>query len=436
MTHRIYGIRHHGPGSARALLAAFADWQPDCILIEGPPEGEAVVHWLADAAMQPPVTLLIYRPDQPQRSHMLPFTEFSPEYQAACYGLQRDLPVRFIDLPIANRLAVESQPYQPDSRMLNALAEIAGYPNYERWWNSFVEQRRNFDALFVGLLEMVSAAREALTESDKIKPFSPQEKLIHTATIEHDQKREACMRQGIRAAYRDGFARIAVVVGAWHGPALVELGGDSAETHDTNLLADQPRVHVEAAWIPWTYGRMVASGRYGAGIHSPGWYHHLWQSGNAGLTPMAASAAWLTRVARLLREEGVDASAAHVIETVRLAEALAVLRGVALPGLPELMEATQTVMCGGNVEPMKLIERKLSVGERMGRVADGVPLVPLQRDLRATQKQLDLHPYPESSTLTLDLRQEQDLQRSHLLHRLNLLKIPWGRVAAQRLRRP
>ena len=40
---RIFGIRHHGPGCARSLSLALEDWQPDCILLEGPPEGESVL---------------------------------------------------------------------------------------------------------------------------------------------------------------------------------------------------------------------------------------------------------------------------------------------------------------------------------------------------------------------------------------------------------
>lgn len=36
-----FGVRHHGPGCARSLLAAFEALKPDCVLIEGPPEADA-----------------------------------------------------------------------------------------------------------------------------------------------------------------------------------------------------------------------------------------------------------------------------------------------------------------------------------------------------------------------------------------------------------
>jgi hypothetical protein len=138
------------------------------------------------------------------------------------------------------------------------------------------------------------------------------------------------------------------------------------------------------------------------------------------------SITWMTRVARLLREQGFDASSAHVIEAVRLAESLAALRNFSLPGLPELNQATQTVMCFGSDLPMQLIHDKLIVGESLGKVPDETPMVPLQQDLVRQQKRLRMPANATEKIYDLDLRKENDLARSHLLHRLNLLDIPWG----------
>jgi hypothetical protein len=140
----------------------------------------------------------------------------------------------------------------------------------------------------------------------------------------------------------------------------------------------------------------------------------------------------LTQVARLLREEGLDVSSAHIIEAVRLAEALAAMRDLAVAGLPELTEATQTVICFGEAAPLRLIQEKLIVSERMGNVPPDTPMVPLQRDLHHHQKRLRLRPEPDKSTLNLDLRNELHLERSHLLHRLQILQIPWGKPLAIR----
>ncbi|MCV3214370.1 DUF5682 family protein, partial [Plectonema radiosum NIES-515] len=108
MTHHIFGIRHHGPGSARSLRQALETLQPDTILIEGPPDAESVLHLVGSPAMQPPVALLIYVPDKPQDCVYYPFAIFSPEWQALHYALTNNIPVRFMDLPLAHRMAGDS----------------------------------------------------------------------------------------------------------------------------------------------------------------------------------------------------------------------------------------------------------------------------------------------------------------------------------------
>jgi hypothetical protein len=54
----IFGIRHHGPGSARRLLEALDDVRPRIVLIEGPSDASDLLPMLADPAMVPPVALL------------------------------------------------------------------------------------------------------------------------------------------------------------------------------------------------------------------------------------------------------------------------------------------------------------------------------------------------------------------------------------------
>jgi hypothetical protein len=98
-----------------------------------------------------------------------------------------------------------------------------------------------------------------------------------------------------------------------------------------------------------------------------------------------------------------------------------------MPGLEEFNEASLTVYCFGNSAPLKLIHDKLIVGEVMGAVPDDTPMVPLQRDLIKQQRELKLRPEPKESELRLDLRNESHLARSHLLHRLEILVVQWGK---------
>lgn len=454
----IFGIRHHGPGSARSLRDALETLQPDAILVEGPPDANKMLPLLVHPEMQPPVALLIYVPDQPQRCVYYPFAVFSPEWQAIHYGLTHGITVRFMDLPQAHRLAETPQKsirdeksqsevepegaianiqpipdIQPENSSQNLANEIrfdplgclgkaAGYSDGERWWENLVEQRQDSADLFAAILEAMTALRqEAPPESDLT-----------------EVQREAYMRNTIRAAQKEGFQRIAVVCGAWHTPVLAQM---PLAKEDNALLKGLPKTKVEATWVPWTYGRLSFKSGYGAGVESPGWYHHLWTEGlkvnklqvessnqPSNLQPSTSSVAigWMAKVAQLLREEDLDASSAHLIEAVRLAQSLAALRDRPLPGLAELNEATQAVLCFGSDLPMRLIHDKLIVGDRLGKVPDETPMVPLQQDLLRLQKRLRMPAEATEKIYELDLRKENDLERSHLLHRLRLLDIPWG----------
>ncbi|MBI1258198.1 MAG: hypothetical protein GC204_12065 [Chloroflexi bacterium] len=452
MTIHIFGIRHHGPGSARSLLSALEALQPDCILVEGPPDADNLLPLMMQDSMQPPVALLIYDPANTRRAAYYPFAEFSPEWQALRYGLAYAIPTRFMDLPQSNAFALQPDPKtladllpveetvplsktspEGDSGVssdddpvaetssedftseidpvrldpLRALAEAAGYNDSERWWEHLVEQRLDSSDLFAAILEAMTALRE---QTSPLDPFHEHNEML----------REAHMRKTIREAEKASYQRIAVVCGAWHTPALVNMPPAKA---DNTLLKGLAKVKTKATWVPWTHGRLARVSGYGAGIESPGWYAHLWR------TPTHEIAIrWMAHVARLLRDERLDASTAQVIDAVRLSETLAALRARPVPGLTEMNEAAQAVICFGQPEPMRIIERKLIVGETMGTVPDETPTVPLQQDLQALQKRLRLKVEPVERVVELDLRKSNDLERSHLLHRLLLLQIPWGRA--------
>src|SRR2546423_12491433 len=103
----IFGIRHHGPGSARSLVGALEELKPDCVLIEGPPDAQGMIELARSDELVPPVAILVYVPDDPKRAVFYPFAVFSPEWQAIRYALKREIPVRFIDLPQWHRLHVQ-----------------------------------------------------------------------------------------------------------------------------------------------------------------------------------------------------------------------------------------------------------------------------------------------------------------------------------------
>ena len=111
---------------------------------------------------------------------------------------------------------------------------------------------------------------------------------------------------------------------------------------------------------------------------------------------------------------------------MRLASALAGIRDRPLAGLDELLDATRAVLCHGSDVPLALVRAELVVGHRLGEVPEDTPMVPLQQDVSRLQRRLRMKPEAQVKELTLDLRRENDRERSRLLHRLNLLDVPLG----------
>jgi hypothetical protein len=435
----LLGIRHHGPGSARAVGAALEELKPDIVLIEGPPEADALVPLTTHPAMRPPVALLAYADADPSRAAFWPFAEFSPEWIAMRFGVEAGIPVRFIDLPVGFRFAASEEAGEPEedegdvdedgqrqqseddltegthasmhsTDPIGALAGAAGYDDPERWWEDVVEQRSSgsFSALdsFAAIAEAMTAVRDG------------------DETPARDLEREAHMRQCIRETVKAGHERIAVVCGAFHVPALAVLGPAAP---DAKLLKELPKkAKTTATWVPWTHGRLAFRSGYGAGIESPGWYQHLFTA------PDRVVERWLARVAELFRAEDLPVSSAHLIEATRLANALATLRGRTLPGLTEVTEAVQSVLCGGYDTQMSLVRDRLVIGEDLGEVPPDVPVVPLAADLAREQKRLRFAPKPGQTEAELDLRKPNDGDKSRLLHRLDILGISWGSLGRSR----
>ncbi|QEM30208.1 hypothetical protein F6X56_30085 [Rhodococcus erythropolis] len=314
---------------------------------------------------------------------------------------------RFCDLPAFNVLADQGIRTVREGDPLSELAAAAGFDDTERWWDSVIESSSGADSF-----DAITEAMEALRETVPID--------------EETAHREAYMRQVLRKTLKDGAERVAVVCGAWHAPALVGALGPAAP--DARILKGMSKVKTSLTWVPWTHSRLASASGYGAGITSPGWYHHLFTANDKTITR------WLTKVARVLRDEDLPISSAHVIEAVRLADTLAALRSRPLAGLSEVTEATRSVMCDGNDVLLDLITRRLVVGEALGAVPEETPTVPLEADLRARSKTLRLKQQAGAKNLDLDLRRDIDVERSQFLHRLGILEIDWGTPADSEVR--
>ncbi len=319
-----FGIRHHGPGSARRLIEALEVLRPVEVLIEGPADLSELIPMLADKDMVPPVALLAYPAGEPERSVFWPFSVFSPEYQAVVWAVKNGIPARFIDLPVYFRLqewnlktqsplphdetetqgtqqqpspetktrnTTESQPTDAESMVgrqrsemerdpIGTLASAAGYKDGESWWQHVIEENPEPGPIFSAVADAMRALREQLTPPKN-----------------EEAAREAHMRLEITKSRKQHDGTIAVVCGAWHVPALCEK---HTAKEDRELLAGVVKRKISATWTPWTAPRLAISSGYSAGVAYPRWNRHLWETPRQEQTTR-----WLAQTAKCLRERGM-----------------------------------------------------------------------------------------------------------------------------------
>ena len=429
----IYGIRHHGPGSAKAVLGALKNNPPDILLVEGPGEAEDLLPFILDKDLKPPVAALIYNAKKLQQAHYLPFASFSPEFVAIKWALKKGIPVKLIDLPIAKQLGLElaeknnadlqvfkekfgSESDEMSADPLGFLAKIAGYEDRERWWEVHFENQEHPAEVFDSIMELMNHLREKTARQE-----TPETLL-----------REAHMREGIRKARKEGFENATLVCGAWHAPVLKNYENYKA-TKDRALLKGLPKINCAATWIPWNYEQLSTQSGYGAGVISPEWYHLLFNNRKDAVIR------WMTKAGRLLRKKDLTTSSAHVIEAVNLSQSLALLRNLPIAGIDDMEEAAIATFCEGRSQPLELVRKQLVIGTRVGKVPKVIPVIPFQKDMEKIIKATRLGKYRETNeshwlkgTMSnprggIDLREKNDLLKSQFLHRLNLLDIPWGK---------
>jgi hypothetical protein len=392
-------------------------WQPDALVIELPPEAEHLFAELSTAELKPPVAQLFYRPDTPSKAVYLPFTEYSPEWQAVVYAQKHGLPIHGFDLPMSLQLGTTfpESTTAPNTSIdpLRQLAQLGGYEDFEPWWNRLIEETRTPGLAFEAIADCMRAARENSTEAS-----------THTRT------REAWMRSTLRDL--DGrYRKLAVVCGAWHVPALDRPRWAAEQKADKQLIKACTKAKIAGVWVPWSYQRLSMSSGYGAGIQAPMWYEHLWEH------PEESENHWLIRAARLLRTKGYDISTAHVLEALNLARSLAYLRGYEATGLSDLEQAIEAVWLKGEHTPLDYIRQELITGQVYGQVSGTRFQPPLVLEFFQVLKQLKWTKLQEASratkqTVTLDLRTPLDLGRSQWLYRWLLLGLGWATRAEDR----
>ncbi|MGO4544717.1 DUF5682 family protein [Paenibacillus sp. 2TAB23] len=441
----IFGIRHLSPAGAVHLIRFLNETQPQLVLVEGPSDATRLINQITLSGVKPPIAILAYTEQLPIRTVVFPLAEYSPEYQAFHWAAAHGVEARFIDLPsdvsvslyAGRRAAIREgneegarEYYRRTNKRYEQVAELAGEPDYETYWERHFEQITGHDT-YRNAIHAFSHEMRQLSESEE-RTHTPLESA-------HNEIREAYMRSQIAEAIASGVPadRIVVVTGAYHAAAL-QADNDLMSKSEAASL---PSITTKLTLMPYSYYKLSTHSGYGAGNAAPSYFELAWQCAKEH-DPKKLPTLYLSSIAGHMRDSGTFRSAASVIEAVRLAESLASLHGGRLPALKDLHDAAITCLGYGELSNVADALARTDVGTAIGVLPEGISQTPIQDDLNRNLKMLKLEKYKTTvaTDLELDLRENRrvksedaaflDLRRSFFLERLQLLAISFAQKRA------
>ena len=419
-----FGVRHFSPACAEYVTEFLNRTKPDIVLIEGPSDLSDLIPALCDSRVRLPAAILSFTADAPVHTVLYPFTEFSPEYCAMQWAIRSGIPVQFCDLPSEVYLAdTETEPEQTEipheESVYQKLETLTGL-DHETFWEYHFEQCDGYEDFFAAVSEYGASLRE----------FSE----IDSETV----LREAYMRRKIAEAEQQ-FGNVAVITGAFH---TAGLSGVPYSEADKKLTAHLKTAAIRSTLMPYSSYRLSSRSGYGAGSKAPAFFEMLMRARLAHDLEYAA-AEYLARLAEYQRKHGDTASAAEVIEALRLSKTLAVMRGGKRPALSDLRDAAVTCIGHGSFSAISHACADTEIGTRIGCLPEGTVTTSVQDDFIRQLHELKLERFRTAAVqeLELDLRENLrvkseksaflDLHRSYFLHRLLAAGVKFGAKQAR-----
>ena len=454
----LIGVRHHSAILAARMNELLEHAKPKRICIELPLEFEEWIEWIAHSETVAPIALAAS--SSAGDLFFYPLADFSPELAAIRWSVRNNVPVEFIDLPLAFRNRPSQNPIDSggDADSQETTAEDLDGPDQESEsirpdyipWQAAIDRH-------LGTSDTVSLW-ERLVESPGMNasPESARRAALLFGLIirdsqkvisERDRLREAWMRHRLKSATANVQKKTVAVVGSFHAAALVPDHVDKlfdeqieaaikTDEQSKSAKSESPdRDQWKTALIPYSFGQLDSRSGYPAGVLDPVWHQSIWESAD-DLQRSNVLKRFLVEVCRDLRRRGVNASTADAISAMSMAEDLSRVRNLGSPGRSELHEAiTSTLVQGeqiGRRRQVSAAARSVLIGHRLGQLSPDSPrsgLVPYVEDLL---KQLRL-PGADSTNqkpkrMRLDpLRNSLDRSRSVTLQRLAVLEIPYAK---------
>ncbi len=431
-----FPVRHHSPACAYHLKQAIDAYHPDCILIEGPQNAEALIPVLADQETKAPVALYYFYKDKKgllseekeDYKCYYPFLDCSPELVALREAKERKIPAHFIDLPYGEillgtarykgiRAEGEKQTYNDDyllsrSQYIHLLLDKAGLRSFDEFWEKYFE----IGGLFCTTEEFV---HRMLVYCGLSRKHTPKEEMEEDGCL----LRERYMAWQIAEASAD-YKHILAVTGGFHTYGLTGLltwkEGRLTCTGKPVKLHKIPAENQGVYPLAYSMEAADALNGYASGMVSPGFYQKVWEQLQENEHPSGAYGEavlhQLVSAGRQARKQKESLSSYDVICAYSMAKGLAALRGKQEPGLYELRDAALSSFVKGECSPSTdlplRILQNLNTGKQTGKLCEDALRPPLLVDFEEQCKKFGLKIQTASKQeITLELFTKQ----KHLL---------------------
>lgn len=468
---KLLPVRHHSPACALHVKRVIEDWQPDAILIEGPDSANEWIPVMVHEDTKAPFAVYYSYDDttgavseeKEKYKCYYPFMDFSPELVALRTGAEKGIFTAFVDMPYGDILAAskegkgllketEKSNYNDDyllsrSTYVKMLCERTGMRSFDEFWEKYFEIEglyQDSETWFENLLIHCKLTREN----------SPEEELREEGCLQ----REAYMAKQILEVIEkkswqkqvDGNARILVITGGFHTPALEKLLQSDTGTVKEKI-SGLPKRKVPAKdqgvyMMPYSMEAADALNGYASGMPFSGFYQSVWEKfsqkqaeeANETMAYNETVLDYIVRSGKAVRGKDGGISTFDEICACSMAQGLAALRGKKQPGAYELQDAVLSSFVKGEYTlatdlPMREL-RKQMTGNKIGELCRNANEPPILQDFRQACKKYGLNitsTIGEEVTLSI-FSKKKHRQMSMFFHQVDFLNTNF----AKRLKGP
>lgn len=433
-----FPVRHHSPVCAWHLKEAIRQYEPDCILIEGPDNANELIPVLTHPDTKPP--LAIYYSYRDKKAYIneekedykcyYPFLACSPELVALKCAKDREIHSEFIDLPYGEiligtsenegiRKNEEKSTYNDDyllsrSKYITMLCEKTGLRNFDEFWEKYFE----IQGLYETTEEFV---KHMLTYCYLSRVHTPKEEMEKDGCL----LRENYMKSRILEASKK-YKKILVVTGGFHTFGLVEEEVQKVKLHSI------PKEDQGVYAMSYSMEAADALNGYASGMEAPGFYHRVWTELEKGTGSKGAYEEsllnTLIQVGKEVKKKDEILSSYDEICAFSMAQGLAELRNKREPGLYELRDCVLSSFVKGEYnlstdEPVKAL-RKITTGKEIGKLCSDAKLPPLVQDFEniCASFKLKIHSTLEQEVILELFSKKKHMEMSRFFYRMKFLE--------------